>query len=103
MKYMLWFSIAAELMLGCIVFTALVATPLEASVKVLIGASVMLFAVVADRASSAAEEQRTMVEMLLADEQARVDIPDSTAIVIVRLAKYTAWVSSGWIIGKLIA
>lgn len=103
MKYMLWFSIAAELMLGCIVFTALFATPLDASVKVLIGGSVLLFAVVADRASSAAEEQRVMVEMLLADESARAEIPDSSALVVFRVAKYTAWVSSGWIIGNLIA
>lgn len=103
MKYTLWFSIAAEVLLGCVVFAALFASPLVASEKVLVGAFVLLFAVVADRASTSADEQRSMVEILLTNQQAQAAISNSSALVIFRLAKYSAWVGCGWIIGKLIA
>lgn len=124
MKYAHWFSLVAEVILGCTIFWALFTAPLAPSIKVLIGAAVLMFAVTSDALSSENDHQATVMLKLVSATPMLIEakwndpsfdmlkglariqdgvyagIDDGIDRIVFRVGKYAFWVGAGWAVSK---
>jgi hypothetical protein len=126
MLYAHVFGVVAEFILGCTIFAALFAAPLAVSIKVLIGAFVLSFAVTTDGQSSEGEHQAHVIMALVnavpihtdlrmknPNYNLKLEVSNAASEmqsaysrggihVAVQLAKYALWVAVGWLVGAVL-